>query len=162
MAQVDMFLKIEGTRQGPIKGEASDAKHKDEIEVLAWSWGMEGNFIQGQAAGRTNVHELKVTKLVDSGTTALMSCLRNNEVINKAVLSVRKAGGQDPVEYFKITVEKAHITSLIAQSGGEDDPARLTEQLSISFGKVSVEYVPQGADGVRRGGMTFETDLLDY
>ena len=162
MAQADMFLKIEGTKQGPIKGEASDAKHKGEIEVLSWSWGMEGNYIQGQAAGRTNLHELKLTKLVDSATTALMSCLRNNELIKKAVLSVRKAGGQDPVEYFKITVEKAHITALTAQSGDGDDPARLTEQLSISFGKVNVEYIPQGADGVRRGSMTFETDLLNY
>ena len=112
MAQADMFLKIEGAKQGPIKGEASDVKHKDEIEVLAWSWGMEGNYIQGQAVGRTNVHELKITKLVDSATTALMNCLRNNEVIKKAVLSVRKAGGQDPVEYFKITAEKATLPPL--------------------------------------------------
>ena len=30
-----MFLKLEG-----IKGEAADGKHKEEIDVLAWSWGM--------------------------------------------------------------------------------------------------------------------------
>ena len=29
------FLKI-----GDIKGESNDAKHKDEIEVLSWSWGV--------------------------------------------------------------------------------------------------------------------------
>jgi type VI secretion system secreted protein Hcp len=32
---VDMFLELEG-----IKGEAQDGKHKDKIDVLAWSWGM--------------------------------------------------------------------------------------------------------------------------
>ena len=32
---VDMFLKLDG-----IKGESVDSKHKDEIAVLAWSWGM--------------------------------------------------------------------------------------------------------------------------
>ena len=26
-----------------INGEAQDSKHKDEIEVLAWSWGMQGS-----------------------------------------------------------------------------------------------------------------------
>jgi len=161
MAQVDMFLKIEGAKQGPIKGEASDAKHKDEIEVLAWSWGMEGNNIHGQATARMNMHQLKITKLVDSATTALMSSLRSNEVLKKAVLTVRKAGGQDPVEYFRITVEKGRVTSLVAQSGEDDDPSRLTEHLSISFSKVNVEYVPQGADGVRRGAMTFEADILE-
>ena len=31
----DMFLKVEG-----IKGESVDSKHKDEIEVLSWSWGV--------------------------------------------------------------------------------------------------------------------------
>ena len=30
----DMFLKISG-----IKGESTDSKHKDEIDVLSWSWG---------------------------------------------------------------------------------------------------------------------------
>ena len=27
-------------RIGTIKGESRDAKHKDEIEVLSWSWGL--------------------------------------------------------------------------------------------------------------------------
>ena len=31
----DIFAKI-----GDIKGESTDAKHKDEVEVLAWSWGV--------------------------------------------------------------------------------------------------------------------------
>ena len=34
MAQADMFLKLTN-----IKGEALDSKHKDEIEVLSWSFG---------------------------------------------------------------------------------------------------------------------------
>ena len=33
-AATDMFLKL-----GDIKGESLDDKHKDEIDVLAWSWG---------------------------------------------------------------------------------------------------------------------------
>ena len=32
---VDMFLKLTD-----IKGEAQDDSHKEEIDVLAWSWGM--------------------------------------------------------------------------------------------------------------------------
>ena len=31
----DIFAKI-----GDIKGESLDAKHKDEVEVLSWSWGV--------------------------------------------------------------------------------------------------------------------------
>lgn len=32
---VDMFIKI-----GDLKGEAQDQKHKDEIDVLSWNWGV--------------------------------------------------------------------------------------------------------------------------
>ena len=32
---VDMFIKI-----GKCGGEAKDDKHKGEIDVLAWSWGL--------------------------------------------------------------------------------------------------------------------------
>ena len=48
MAQVDMFLKLTN-----IKGEAQDAKHKDEIDVLTWSFGMSQS---GSAHGGTGRH----------------------------------------------------------------------------------------------------------
>jgi len=32
---VSIFARI-----GTIKGESQDAKHKDEIDVLSWSWGV--------------------------------------------------------------------------------------------------------------------------
>jgi len=35
MAQIDMFLKLDG-----IKGESQDHKHKDEIHIESFSWGM--------------------------------------------------------------------------------------------------------------------------
>jgi type VI secretion system secreted protein Hcp len=88
-----------------------------------------------------------------------MSCLRNNEVIKKAVLTVRKAGGPDAIEYFKITMEKARITSITTQSSSEGDPARLNEDVSIAFNKVNVEYKPQGPDGLPRGATMFETEI---
>ena len=161
MAQGDMFLKIDGSRQGAIKGETRDAGHKDEIDVLGWTWGMEGNLIHGQATAKTVVRELKITKRVDQATTGLMSALRSNEVIKKAVLTVRKAGGKDPVEYYTITLEKGRITSLIQQSGDETDPAALNEEVSIAFSKVAVEYKPQGDDGQFRGATSFEMDIFE-
>ena len=43
----DMFLKVKGAKHGDINGEAQDQKHKNEIEVLAWSWGMQGKAALG-------------------------------------------------------------------------------------------------------------------
>ena len=36
----DLFFKVKGAKHGLIKGESQDDEHKDEIEVLSWSWGM--------------------------------------------------------------------------------------------------------------------------
>ncbi len=161
MAQGDMFLKIDGARQGAIKGEAQDTGHKEEIDVLGWTWGMEGNLIHGQATAKTAVRELKFTKQVDKATTGLMSALRNNEVIKKAILTVRKASGKAPIEYYTITMEKGRITSLIQQSGEEGGAATINEEVSIAFSKVAVEYKPQGNDGQVRGGTSFEMDIFE-
>src|SRR5262245_3901398 len=96
----DMFLMVKGATHGVIKGESQDTQHKDEIEVLSWSWGMQGktSLGGGTATGKATIGDLKVTKRVDSASTALMLALRTNEPITKAVLTLRKAG-KSQLEY---------------------------------------------------------------
>ena len=154
----DVFLKVECARQGPIKGEAHDEKHKSEIDVLAWSWGMRAQTtIAGGDAGKATLNELVVSKRIDGATTALMSAMRNNELIKSAVLTLRKAG-ESQHEYCKLTIKNARITSFDIQC---DSPgsAEFTETLSFAFQSLKVDYIPQGADGQQRGGMQFETQI---
>jgi type VI secretion system secreted protein Hcp len=87
-----------------------------------------------------------------------MVALRTNEVIKKAVLTVRKAGGASPVEYLKITLEKARICS-VELKGSDKEVEQVVEQVSIGFQKMSVEYLPQDATGGKRGATSFETDI---
>ena len=42
----DIFAKL-----GDIKGESLDAKHKDEIEVLSYSWGVTNAGSMGYGSG---------------------------------------------------------------------------------------------------------------
>src|SRR5262245_49473210 len=90
----DMFLMVKGAKHGLIKGESQDAKHKGEIDVLSWSWGMQArpSLGGGGASGKSSINELKVVKKVDSASTALMLALRTNEPIQQAILTLRKAG----------------------------------------------------------------------
>lgn len=159
MSLGDMFLKIEGTRQGPIKGDSSDPGHIDEIDVLGWSWGMDVSAASfGASTARTTLQELVVRKRVDRATTALMSALRANEPLKKVTLSVRKAGGAAPVDYFKIVIERARIMSHTVGSSADGDP-ELHEELRIAFFKVQVQYQPQSASGGSGGATTFETEI---
>jgi type VI secretion system secreted protein Hcp len=152
----DMFLMVKGAKHGLIKGESPDSQHKDEIEVLSWSWGMQAkpSIGGGTASGKATINDLRIVKRVDAASTALMQALRTNEPIQKAVLTLRKAG-KSQLEYLKITIEQGRVTSLIIDAGDTSGSAEIFEKVGFSFNKIDVEYVPQGKDGKPQGGMLF-------
>jgi type VI secretion system secreted protein Hcp len=140
---VDMFIKI-----ADIKGESSDDKHKDEIDVLAWSWGLSQSGTlhsgTGGGAGKVNVQDLSLTKWVDLSSPNLLKFCCSGKHLKEAILTVRKAGDK-PVEYIKMTLSPVLITSVsTGGSGGED---RLTENVTLNFGAVKFEYTSQKPDG---------------
>jgi type VI secretion system secreted protein Hcp len=151
-----MFLSVTGARCGPITGESQDSKHKNEIEVLAWSWGMQGkpSLGGGGAGGKSTIRELRVTKRVDKASTALMSALRTNEPIKVATLTVRKIG-KTALEYLIIKIEDGRVMSLEIEAGDASNAPALLERVSFSFNRITVDYTPQGPDGNPLGGTSF-------
>ena len=154
---VDMFIKIKG-----IEGESRDDKHKKEIDVLAWSWGLSqsGNahLGGGAGAGKVNVQDLSFTKYTDSATHALVLACCNGEHIEEAVFVVRKAG-KEPLDYIKITLNEVIVSSVsTGGSGGED---RLTENITLNFAKFKLEYTPQKADGTGDAAKTAGWDIAE-
>jgi type VI secretion system secreted protein Hcp len=149
-----MFLAVNGARAGRIHGEAQDSKHKNEIEVLAWSWGMLGkpSLGGGGASGKATMRELRITKRVDKASTALMSAL--NEPIKEATLTVRKVG-KTPLEYLTIKIEDGRVMSLEIDAGDASNAPGLVERVSFSFNRITVDYTPQGPDGNPLGGTSF-------
>ncbi len=145
---VDMFMKIK-----TITGESIDKKHKDEIDVLAWSWGMSQSGTThmgpGGGSGKVNVQDLSFTKYVDGSSNALILVCCTGEHHDEAILTVRKAG-KDPLEYIKITMKEVLVTAVsVGGSGGED---RLTENVTLNFAEFKFEYQPQSAKGGKEGG----------
>jgi len=151
-----MFLAVSGARAGAINGESQDSKHKNEIEVLAWSWGMQGkpSLGGGGATGKATIRELRITKRVDKASTALMSALRTNEPIKLATLTIRKVG-KTPLEYLTIKIEDGRIMSLDIEAGDESSATAILERVSFSFNRITVEYTPQGPDGNALGATSF-------
>jgi type VI secretion system secreted protein Hcp len=152
---VDMFLKIDG-----VKGESLDGKHKDEIDVLAWSWGASQSGTRhtggGGGAGKANFQDVSVTKWVDKSSHALLKAVAVGQHIKSALLTVRKAG-EKPLEYIKLTMKDCLISSVsTGGSGGED---RLTENISINFGNFQYEYTPQKPDGSGDSVLPFGFDI---
>ncbi|MES9884682.1 MAG: type VI secretion system tube protein Hcp [Sedimenticola sp.] len=146
---VDMFIKI-----GDIKGESQDSSHKEEVDVLAWSWGMSQSGTMhiggGGGGGKISVQDLSITKWVDKSTPNLMGYCSSGKQMAEAQLTVRKAGGDKPLEYVILTMSDVIVTSVSSGgSGGED---RLTENVTLNFAKVKYDYQPQKQDGTADGG----------
>jgi type VI secretion system secreted protein Hcp len=140
---VDMFIKIDS-----IDGEAQDSKHKKEIDVISWSWGVSNvgsaHAGGGAGAGKVNVQDLSFTKWVDSSTPKLTLACCAGKHFKDAVLVVRKAGDK-PVEYLKIKMETVLISAV--STGGSESEEKLTENITLNFSKVSLDYVPQDDKG---------------
>ena len=161
MAKGDMHLQMEGKSTGVIRGEANASAHLGEIEVREWSWGMSGASALGGsgAASRTALSELRITKSVDSASTALMAVMRNNEQIKKAVLSVRKSGGPAAIDYLVITIERGRLTAFDIGTAAPDAP-ELVERLSIAFEKIDVAYSAQDEKGAKKASSTFNAEIV--
>ena len=150
---MDMFLKVDG-----ITGESNDAA-KDTvgtIDVLAWSWGVSQSgtmhVAKGGGAGKANVQDLSITKWYDDSSPVLQKRCVAGTHIASAELNVRKAGDA-PYVYIKISMTNVLVSSVsTGGSGGED---RLTENVTLNFAEVKVEYFKQGDTGSVEAGQKF-------
>src|ERR1700751_1683105 len=114
----DIFAKI-----GDIKGESLDDKHKDEIEVLLFSWGVANTGGTpaggGGGAGKATLQDLSIVHKIDKASPLLMRACATGTHLKEATITHRKAG-KDQQEYLIIKMNDIIITgvSLADSSGG--------------------------------------------
>ena len=149
----DIFAKI-----GDIKGESLDDKHKDEIEVLSFSWGVTnaGSMAHGGGGGegKATFHDLSFVHNIDKATPVLWQACATGTHIKDATITHRKAGkGQQ--EYLIVKMNDVIITGVT--HGGSGDGG--SENVSVAFSKVDLEYKPQKPDGSLDAGIHFKYDL---
>lgn len=155
MAQ-DIYIKING-----IDGESLDADHKNEIDVINWSWNIhqEANMHSGSGggAGKASVEDLEFEHFVDRSSPNLMKYCLTGKHIDEAKLTVRKAGG-NPLEYLKLTLSDVVVTK-VQPYGNSEDSVRIREKVSLSFARVKQEYTVQNAQGGSGGAVTAGFDI---
>jgi type VI secretion system secreted protein Hcp len=141
----DYLLKLDG-----IKGESTDAKHKDEIEIESFSWGCTnpGTFAAGGGggAGKVSFQDLHFTSRASVASPNLMAACAVGQHIKSAILTVRKAGTEQQ-EYYIVKLSDTLVSSY--QSGGSEGSNALpVDQFSLNFAKIEFEYKSQkSADG---------------
>ena len=145
---VDMFLKLDG-----IEGEAHDKTHKNEIHIESFSFGMTQTGTMGSmgggGAGKVNIQDISISKFTDKASPVLMLHCANGKHIKDGLITVRKAG-EHPLEYYKIKLTDILVSNF--QSAGNNGSDILSENVTLNFAQVRVEYQEQAATGGPAGG----------
>ena len=138
----DYFLKIDG-----IPGESLDAKHKDEIEVLSWSWGETNEPPPasggGAGSGKVAMTDLHVSANFSRASPQLLLACASGKHIKSAVLTGRKAG-KAQAEFLTFSLSDVLVSGY--QTGGSAAEAPL-DSISLNFSKIEVSYKQSKADG---------------
>ena len=146
----DMYLKIDG-----VNGESQRDGHKDEIDVLAWSFGGSNassvGVGGGGGVGRVSLQDISITKYVDASSPGLFQAMCSGKHFKQGKLSIYKAAGGKPLKYLELMFEGMFPSSV--STGGSGGEERLTENVTFSFAKVTVTYQPQKPDGTSAGNV---------
>ena len=154
-AATDMFLDL----GADIPGESKDPSHLNQVDVLAWSWGMSNSGTThvggGTGVGKANFQDLSLTKYVDKASPKLMLQCAKGALIPTVTLFVRKSGLN--AEYIKITLSNVLVSSV--STGGSSGEDRLTENVTLNFSVVTFDYVPTKPDGTAGETVSFSWDI---
>lgn len=138
---VDYFLKVDG-----IPGESQDAKHKGEIDVLAFSWGVSQAKAPsggGGGAGKAVFDDLLVVARTSKASPLLWLACASGKHVKSAVLTCRRAG-KSPVEFLKITLSDVVVSSYELDGSDEEPPL---DQIGLAYAKIETQYTPVDATG---------------
>jgi type VI secretion system secreted protein Hcp len=147
---IDAYLQIEG-----IKGESTDDKHKDWIEVSHVAYGVHQpraatvSTAGGHTSGRAELQDIMFKKLADLSSPVLLQTCAAGKTIPKAVFEFMRADGDGkPIPYFKIELENVMISDVRPDS---DNGGVIAEQVHLAYSKIKWSYTKQSIRGGTQG-----------
>ncbi len=152
---IDLFLKIEG-----ITGESQDARHRGAIELQSFSFGEQesGHAGGGGGAGKVSFQDFQFTAKVNKASPHLFLACASGRHFPKATLIARKAGGHG-LEFLTLTFQDVVVSSF-HDAGAAASTDAPVDQVSLNFGKVTFEFVPQKADGSGDAAVSVAWDVV--
>lgn len=153
----DIFLKILG-----VEGESTDAKHAGEIEILSYSWGIEndlsiGSGGGGAGSGKATFQDFHFVSRLQKSSPKLFQACATGEHYKEAVISVRKAGGNQE-DFYKISLNQVFVTSILQTASATSQESVPLEEINLKFGAAHIEYRQQNQKGALNPPVIFEWD----
>jgi type VI secretion system secreted protein Hcp len=132
----------------PIKGESTDDKHKDWIEVLSFGIGVSQpssgpSGTGGRGASRADFSPFTITKLVDLSSPDLFQYCALGKHIAKLKLEVCQETG-DKIPFVEVELENVMVSGVSNSGGGSDRPY---ETVSFVYDKIKWKNTAINNDG---------------
>ncbi|HEV3094742.1 MAG TPA: type VI secretion system tube protein TssD [Solirubrobacteraceae bacterium] len=144
------FLKLDG-----ISGQATDKRHKGDIEVSSFSFGIHNTGAHGSGggggAGKTSFESFTIMKTVDKASPLLFQACATGKHIKWAELLFARKAGSKQEDYLYIKLQDVLISSV--QAGGSSKGAAPQEQVSLTFQKMQETYL--NGDGKPQATLNF-------
>lgn len=128
-----------------IKGDVTEEKHKDWIEVNSFQWGV-GRGISSPTGGSADressapsISEIVVTKPTDLSSTKLLDATLQGEG-KTVIIDFCKTDKANLEVYMTYTLTNTMISGYSLSSGGD----RPSESLSLNFTKIEFKNIPMG------------------
>jgi len=136
----DAFLKING-----IEGESQDDKHKNQIEILSFSFGASQTATGAASSGgarsaeRVNLSDFSIVKALDKASPKLfLHCCNGKHIPDVTLELCRATGDKQPYAEYKMTdVMISSYRPGGASHGGEALPM---EEVSFNYAKIEFKY----------------------
>ncbi|MCL2714026.1 MAG: type VI secretion system tube protein Hcp [Alphaproteobacteria bacterium] len=142
---------------GSIKGQTTDEKHKEQMEIEAIHWNvsraisMTAGSMEEREHSQPTFSEIVLTKLGDASSVELFQRASGGQGGEKAVISLATPGAKGEsgaTDYIKYELDNALISNYTVNSSGD----RPVETIRLSFTKMQITYLPQKTDGSRGQG----------
>jgi type VI secretion system secreted protein Hcp len=131
---LQFFVVIDG-----IPGESRDALFPNSIEASTYSAGVASIPVQG-----ATFSDFSFAATLSKASPLLMVAAASGQLISSAVLNVVRNGGQRQ-RFLTYTLTNVTVTS--HHPSGRISGGPLTEEFTLSYGTITVEYRPQNPDG---------------
>ena len=157
----DSFLKIDG-----IDGESTDAKHKGEIEILSFNWGV-SQAITGTVSSsgtfsgqRCDMTAVSIVKQLDKASPKLaQGCAAGDHFKNATLTLSRSTGDKQAYMVYKLSDVLIENVSVGGASQGEGGVP--SEEVGLRYAKIELEYTVVGTDGKAAGNVASGWDLKE-
>ena len=138
------FLKLDG-----IEGESTNAAHKGEIDVEAWSWGVtqggSSGLGGGGGSGKAAFEDMHfVARISKASPKLFLSCATGSHHKVATLSGSRTAGKGTTVEFLTYKLSDVQVISVQHSDSEADAPM---EQFSLQYGKFEISYSPLASSG---------------